>query len=108
VPDPVSTRAVENLLTTLQAFRQSLCPELRVLAVVPNMVRLHQDEPIRAHADALAELKAALLERWNGPILITESCIKHDSAFGIAAAELDADRKLCLAISNTKVADAFG
>ena len=40
VPDPVSTRAVENLLRTLQRFRDELCPELAVLGVVPNMVRL--------------------------------------------------------------------
>ncbi len=107
VPDPVSTRAVENLLTTLQGLRENLCPELRVLAVVPNMVRLHQDEPTRAHADALAELKAALLERWDEPIRITEACVKHDSAFGIAAAELDAGKKLRLAISDAKVAQCF-
>lgn len=107
VPDPVSTRAVENLLTTLHGFRESLCPELRVLAVVPNMVRLHQDEPIRAHADSLAELKAALLERWDEPIPITDACVKHDSAFGLAASELDAGNKLTLAISNAKVAQCF-
>jgi cellulose biosynthesis protein BcsQ len=107
VPDPLSTRAVENLLTTLQSLRDKLCPELRILAVVPNMVRVHQGEPIRAHADALVELKAAILERWDEPIRITEAFVKHDSAFGIAAAELDTGKKLRLAISDAKVAQCF-
>jgi cellulose biosynthesis protein BcsQ len=107
VPDPVSTRAVENLLTTLQGLRDKLCPELRVLAVVPNMVRLLNDEPIRGHADALADLKAALLERWDEPIRIVDANIRHDSAFGLAAAELDAERKLRLAIKNAKVSECF-
>jgi cellulose biosynthesis protein BcsQ len=107
VPDPVSTRAVENLLTTLHGLRDSLCPELRILAVVPNMVRLHMGDPIRAHADALAELKAALLDRWDEPIPITDACVKHDSAFGLAAAELDAGKKLKLAIADDKVAECF-
>jgi cellulose biosynthesis protein BcsQ len=107
VPDPISTRAVENLLTTLRSFRDQLCPKLRVLAVVPNMVRIIRNEPMRAHADALVDLKAALLERWDEPIRITEACIKHDSAFGSAAAELDAGKKLRLAISDAAVAQCF-
>lgn len=107
VPDPLSTRAAENLLTTLRSFRDVVCPHLKVLAVVPNMVRLHKDEPIRAHADALAELKEAILARWDEPIRIAEACIKHDSAFGLSAALLDSEQKLSLAIAEVKVAQCF-
>jgi len=107
VPDPVSTRAAENLLRTLQRFRAELCPEVAVLGVVPNMVRLHNGEPTRDHADALTELKAAVLEVWDEPIPILESCIKHDSAFGRAAAHIDTDGKVRLAVADPKVGPAF-
>jgi cellulose biosynthesis protein BcsQ len=107
VPDPVSTRAAENLLRTVKRFRDELCPELTVLGVVPNMVRLLNGEPIRDHADALAELKAAVLEVWDEPIPIFDSCIKHDSAFGKAAAQMDTDGKVRLAVADPKIAPAF-
>jgi cellulose biosynthesis protein BcsQ len=107
VPDPVSTRAAENLLRTLKRFRDELCPELAVLGVVPNMVRLINGEPIRDHADALAELKAAVLEVWDDPVPIFEACIKHDSAFGRSAAHIDADGKVRLAVSDSKIGPAF-
>jgi cellulose biosynthesis protein BcsQ len=108
VPDPVSTRAVENLLRTLARFRDELCPELAVLGVVPNMVRFNnQGEPIRDHSDALSELKAAVAEVWDRPFPIFEACIKHDSAFGKSAAQIDADGKVRLAIADAKIGPAF-
>ena len=107
IPDPVSTRAVENLLRSLRRFRDELCPELAVLGIVPNMVRLIKGEPIRSHADALAELKEGVLQVWDDAIPIMESCIKHDSAFGVSAARIDADGKVRLAISDSVVGDAF-
>jgi len=107
IPDPVSTRAVENLLRSLRRFREELCPELTVLGVVPNMVRLLKAEPIRPHADALAELKEGVLQVWDDPIPILESCIKHDSAFGVSAAHIDADGKVRLAISDSEVKEEF-
>ena len=48
LPDAVSTYAVENLLRTLKGLRESLLPELAILAIVPNMVRIRLQEPIRA------------------------------------------------------------
>lgn len=107
VPDPVSTRAVENLLRTLKRFRDELCPDLAVLGVVPNMVRLIKGEPIRDHAVALAELKPAVAEVWDDPIPLFESVIKHDSAFGKAAAALDADGTVRLAVSDPEIGAAF-
>ena len=107
VPDPVSTRAVENLLRTLRRFRDELCPELAVLGVVPNMVRLFKGEPIRDHADALAELKAAVAEVWDEPFPVFEAGIKHDSAFGKSAAALDADGTVRLAVSDPEIGAAF-
>ena len=107
VPDPVSTRAVENLLRTLKRFRDELCPDLAVLGVVPNMVRLLKGEPIRDHAIALAELKPAVAEVWDAPVPIFESTIKHDSAFGKAAAAIDADGTIRLAVSDPEIGAAF-
>lgn len=107
VPDAVSIRAAENLLTTLQNLRQVVCPDLRVLAVVPNMVKIHSGKPTSAHADALGTLRQPLRERWHEPILVTESCIRYDSGFGLAAAELDAGDKLTLAVSDAAVAACF-
>ena len=106
VPDPVSTRAVENLLRTLQHFRAELCPELAVLGVVANMVRT-RNGPIRDHADALAELKAGVLQVWDDPIPLFESYIKHDSAFGKSAAAIDTDERLRLAVSDPEIGAAF-
>jgi cellulose biosynthesis protein BcsQ len=107
VPDPVSTRAVENLLRTLKRFRDELCPDLAVLGVVPNMVRLLKGEPIRDHADALTELKAAVAEVWDEPFPVFEACIKHDSAFGKSAAAIDADGTVRLAVSDPEIGAAF-
>lgn len=108
VPDPVSTRAVENLLRTLKRFRDELCPELAVLGVVPNMVRFNnQRQPIRDHADALADLKAAVSEVWDEPFPVFEAYIKHDSAFGKSAAALDADGTVRLAVSDPAIGAAF-
>jgi cellulose biosynthesis protein BcsQ len=107
VPDPVSTRAVENLLRTLRRFRDELCPELAVLGVVPNMVRLLKGEPIRDHAVALAELKPALATVWDEPVPVFESGIKHDAAFGKSAAALDADGTVRLAVSDPDIGAAF-
>src|SRR5262245_5278472 len=107
IPDPVSTRAAENLLRTLKRFRDDLCPELAVLGIVPNMVRLYNGEPTRDQADALAELKAAVLEVWDDPVRIFETCIKQDSAFGKSAAEIDADGKVRLAVADASIGPAF-
>lgn len=107
VPDPLSTRAVENLLRTLKRFREELCPELTVLGVVPNMVRLIKGDPIRDHAVALAELKPAVAEVWDDPVPVFEAGIKHDSAFGKAAAALDADGTVRLAVSDPEIGAAF-
>lgn len=107
VPDPVSTRAVENLLRTLKRFRDGLCPELAVLGVVPNMVRLLKGEPIQDQTLALADLKPALAGGWDDPVPVFESGIKHDSAFGKSAAALDADGKVRLAVANPEIGAAF-
>src|SRR5688572_20120822 len=108
VPDPVSTRAVENLLRTLARFRDELCPELAVLGVIPNMVRFNnQGTPIRDHMDALSELKAAVAEVWDRPFPIFESGIKHDSAFGKSAAAIDVEENVRLAIADPKIAQVF-
>jgi cellulose biosynthesis protein BcsQ len=107
LPDPLSTRAVENLLRTLKRFRDELCPELTVLGVVPNMVRLLRGEPIRDQADALAELKAGVLEVWDEPVPVFGTCIKHDSAFGKSAAGLDADGTVRLAVADPEIGAAF-
>ena len=108
VPDPVSTRAVENLLRTLRRFRDELLPELAVLGVVPNMVRLLKGEPIRDHALALADLKPALAaSEWDEPVPVFESGIKHDSAFGKSAAALDADGTVRLAVADPEIGAAF-
>jgi cellulose biosynthesis protein BcsQ len=107
VPDAVSIRAAENLLTTLQTLRQVVCPDLRVLAVVPNMVKFHSGKPTIAHANALGTLRQPLRERWHEPIHVAESCIRYDSGFGLAAAELDVGEALSLAISDGAVAACF-
>jgi cellulose biosynthesis protein BcsQ len=107
VPDSVSTRAVENLLRTLKRFRDELCPELAVLGVVPNMVRLLKGEPIRDQADALAELKATVIGMWSDPIPVFESGIKHDSAFGKSAAAIDANGTVRLAVADPEIGAAF-
>ncbi len=107
VPDPVSTRAVENLLRTFRRFRDELCPELAVLGVVPNMVRLLKGEPIRDHADALTELRGAVAGAWDEPFPVFESGIKHDAAFGKSAAALDADGKVRLAVADPEIRAAF-
>lgn len=107
VPDPVSTRAVENLLRTLRRFRDELCPELAVLGVVPNMVRLIKGEPVRDQADALTELKAAVAGGWDEPFPVFESGIKLDAAFGKSAAALDVNGKVRLAVSDPEIGAAF-
>ena len=101
VPDAISVRAAENLLASLQTLREVICPNLRVLAVAPNMVKIHAGKPTSAHANALATLRIPLKshEHWHGPILVAESNIRYDSEFGLAAAELDAEEPLRLAIS---------
>lgn len=106
VPDPVSTRAVENLLRTLQRFRAELCPELSILGVVANMVRTREG-PIRDHADALAELKAGVLQVWDDPIPLFEAYIKYDSSFGKSAAAIDAGDKVRLAVADAEIGAAF-
>ena len=107
VPDAVSTRAAENLLTTLRGLRDLLNPQLRVLAVVPNMVRPRGDGLIKAHTDALIELREALQSRWDEPIRIADACIHHNNAFGLSAALLDSEQKFSLAIAEVKVAQCF-
>ena len=107
VPDPVSTRAVENLLRTLGRFRDDLCPDLAVLGVVPNMVRLWKGAPIQDQAEALTELKAAVAAVWDEPFPVFEACIKHDAAFGKSAAALDADGTVRLAVSDPEIGAAF-
>jgi cellulose biosynthesis protein BcsQ/uncharacterized membrane-anchored protein YhcB (DUF1043 family) len=107
VPDAVSIRAAENLLTTLRGLREVVCPHLRVLAVVPNMVKIHSGKPTSAHANALGTLRQPLRERWHEPVLVTECCIRYDAEFGLAAAELDAGKSLSLAISEEAVAGCF-
>ncbi|HEX3147721.1 MAG TPA: AAA family ATPase [Gemmataceae bacterium] len=107
VPDPVSTRAVENLLRTLARFREELLPELAILGVVPNMVRLHKGEPVRVQADALVELKTAIGQVWDEPVPIFDTCIKHDSSFSESAAMMDVSGKLKLAVSDSEVGAAF-
>jgi cellulose biosynthesis protein BcsQ len=108
VPDPVSTRAVENLLRTLSRFRTELLPELAILGVVPNMVRLLKGEPVRDHAVALADLKAAISGVIPGEsVPILDTCIKHDSAFGKSAAAIDADEKVRLAVADPEIGAAF-
>lgn len=106
VPDAVSIRAAENLLNTLCTLRQVVCPNLRVLAVVPNMVRMHQGNPIKQHSDALGTLRIPL-RLWDEPILVPESCIRYDSEFGLAAAKLDAKETLSLAIADQAVQKCF-
>ena len=107
VPDPVSTRAVENLLRTLARFRTSLLPDLAVLGVVPNMVRLYAGAPIRSQADALGELKTLLPALWEVPVPILEAGIKHDAAFGESAAAMDVAGKLKLAVADADIREAF-
>lgn len=107
VPDPVSTRAVENLLRTLKRFRDELCPELAVLGVVPNMVRLLKGEPIRDQADALIGLKETLTTWSDDRVPLFESVIKHDSAFGKSAAAIDADGTVRLAVADPEIGAAF-
>jgi len=107
VPDAVSIRAAENLLTTLQGLRQVVCPDLCVLAVVPNMVKIHSGKPTVAHANALGTLRQPLRERWHEPIHVTESCIRYDAGFGVSAAELDMGDSLTLAVSEGAVAACF-
>jgi len=106
VPDAVSIRAAENLLNTLRSLRQVVCPNLRVLAVVPNMVRIHQGNPIKQHADALGTLRIPL-RLWDETIFVPESCIRYDSEFGLAAAKLDAKETLSLAIADEAVRKCF-
>jgi cellulose biosynthesis protein BcsQ len=106
VPDAVSIRAAENLLNTLRSLRQVVCPNLRVLAVVPNMVKIHQGKPTKAHADALGSLRVPL-RLWDQPILVAESCIRYDSEFGLAAAKLDANETLSLAVADDAIRTCF-
>jgi cellulose biosynthesis protein BcsQ len=107
VPDAVSTRAVENLLRTLKQFRDTVLPELAILGVVPNMVRLLNEKPIQSHAAAIDDLKSLLPAVWDDPILVAKSVIKHDSKFGQLAAEMDASGKLKLAIANKEIQETF-
>jgi cellulose biosynthesis protein BcsQ len=107
VPDSVSTHAVENLLYTLREFKHGLLPELAVLGVVPNMLRLRLGDPIEAHAAALRELRDALSGVWPEPVPIFQAGIKHDSAFGVSAAELDTNGKLRLAVSDGTIRESF-
>jgi cellulose biosynthesis protein BcsQ len=107
VPDAVSTHAAENLLRALGRFKSDLLPELTPLALVPNMVRLWKDAPIQSHKDALIELKNALAAVWPDPVPVTAAVIKHDTAFGQAAAALDTTGEVQLAIEDEDIRLAF-
>ena len=107
LPDAVSTHAAENLLRALGRFKADLLPELTPLALVPNMVRLRSDAPIQAHKDALIELKSALAALWPEPVPVTAAVIKHDTAFGQAAAALDTRGEVELAIEDDAIRVAF-
>jgi hypothetical protein len=91
----------------MKGLRQVVCPDIRVLAVVPNMVKIHSGKPTVAHANALGTLRQPLRERWPEPILVAESCIRYDSGFGLAAAKLDANDTLSLAITDDAVRLCF-
>ncbi len=106
VPDALSTRAVENLLRTLKRFRENLLPELFILGIVPNMVRVRNSAPISDHAAALGELRD-LLPVWDNTAKITKAMIKHDTQFVESAAALDVGGKPKLAISNPDVRAGF-
>ena len=109
LPDAVSTRAVENLLRTLKQLQESFLPDLAVLAVVPNMVKLLKGKPILSHAKSLDELRILLNSgtAWEDRIPIAKSVIKQDSEFGQSAAAMDASGNPRLAIANEKIGDAF-
>jgi cellulose biosynthesis protein BcsQ len=107
VPDPVSTRAVENLLRTLARFRAALLPDLAVVGIVPNMVRHYSGEMVRAQVDALGELKTMLPALWDPPVPILDAGIKQSAAFGEAAAETDAVGRPRLAVTDPDVREAF-
>ena len=107
IPDPVSTRAVENLLRTLARFRATVFPELAVLGIVPNMVRYYSGEMVRTQADALGELKSLLPALWDGPVPILDAGIKQSAAFGESAAETDATGRPRLAVTDPEVREAF-
>jgi cellulose biosynthesis protein BcsQ len=107
VPDSVSTHAVENLLYTLRQFRTELLPDLNVVGIVPNMVKFYRDDLVAAHESAMRQLRDGLTGVWMPPPPIFKSAIKHDSAFGISAAEIDAFGKLRLAIADEEIRDAF-
>ena len=107
IPDPVSTRAVENLLRTLARFKAALLPELAVLGIVPNVVRYYSGEMVRAQADALGELKLLLPTLWDAPVPILDAGIRQSAAFGEAAAETDAAGRPRLALTDPEVREAF-
>ena len=105
-PDSLSTRAVENLLRTLKRLR-SVLPNLAVLAIVPNMVRLRNEAPIAAHRDAINSLRGLLAYVWPEEIPIVKSVIPHNSAFGESAAAIDTNNKARLAIADNDVKRHF-
>lgn len=107
IPDSVSTHAVENLLYTLREFKDGLLPELGVIGIVPNMVKFRLGEPTEPHAAALSDLRNALSGVWPEPVPIFRSGIKHDTAFGVSAAELDTNGKLRLAVSDSNIQESF-
>jgi len=109
VPDAVSTRAVENLLRSLARLRTTVCPNLALLGIVPNMVHVSSGKLIQAHDAALASVNelAVLGQLWPEPVPVFESTVPDSTAFVRTAAMLDSAGDLRLALRDSKVEAAF-
>jgi cellulose biosynthesis protein BcsQ len=109
VPDAVSTRAVENLLRSLARLRSTVCPDVGLLGIVPNMVRIISGTLIQPHDAALVSVKelAAAGRLWPEPVPVFEAMVPDNTAFVKTAAMLDSSGTLRLAFRDSKVEAAF-
>jgi cellulose biosynthesis protein BcsQ len=76
--EAMSSEATPRLLKWLKNFQGTFCPELAILGVVANRVRLHKGKPIQDQQALWTSLKDQCREAWGGDLrFFDESMIRQ-------------------------------
>lgn len=109
LPDATSAWGVPNLLRTLRRLRErGVVPDLQILGVLPNCVKLYRGAPIAQQRKLLKELPTLCRAGWGEDVYLFETAIREMQAFPVAAGDATAtDGPRRLAIEDDVVAALF-